>query len=145
MACISKRRGRWVLDFYDQHGKRQRLALPEGTTKGQAKEELRAMEEMVAKGAFLPVKKTPLFSEVAKDWLEFKKPNVRETYWEVCESHVRNHFNDLNRVLNQPDYNRYGREVYRRSASPRDEYQHLAQNPGDLRTNPKLCRPSPIY
>jgi hypothetical protein len=54
MACISKRRGRWDLDFYDQHGKRQRLALPEGTNKGQAKEELRAIEEMVAKGIFLP-------------------------------------------------------------------------------------------
>lgn len=41
MACISKRRDRWVLDFYDQHGERQRLSLPEGTTKGQAKEALR--------------------------------------------------------------------------------------------------------
>ena len=70
MACISKRRSRWVLDFYDQHGKRQRPALPEGTTKGQAKEELRAIEEMVAKGIFLPRVEVPLFPKVAKDWIE---------------------------------------------------------------------------
>jgi integrase len=95
MACISKRRGRWVLDFYDQHGKRQRISMPEGTTKTQAKEELRAIEEMVSKGAFLPVKRTPLFFEVAKDWLDYKKPRIRETTWEVYEGHVRNHFQEL--------------------------------------------------
>jgi integrase len=95
MACISKRRGRWVMDFYDQHGKRQRVTLPEGTTKTQAREELRAIEEMVAKETFLPAKKTPLFSEVAKDWLDFKKPRLRETIWEVYEGYTRNHFQDL--------------------------------------------------
>lgn len=95
MACVTKRRGRWVMDFYDQHGKRQRLALPEGTTKGQAKEELRAIEEMVARGAFLPVKKTPLFSEVAREWIEHKRTKLRETTWEVYEGHIRNHFHDL--------------------------------------------------
>jgi integrase len=95
MACISKRRGRWVLDFYDQHGRRKRLALPEGTTKGQAKEELRAIEEMVAKGIFLPRAEVPLFSKVARDWIEYKQPKLRETTWEVYESHVRNHFHDL--------------------------------------------------
>jgi integrase len=99
MACVTKRRDRWVLDFYDQHGERQRTSLPEGTTKGQAKEALREIEDDVAKGIYLPTKKIPLFSEVARDWLDFKKLNVRETYWEVCGSHLRNHFNDLNRVL----------------------------------------------
>jgi integrase len=98
MACIAKRRDRWVIDFYDQHGKRQRLALPDGTTKGQAKEELRAVEEMVAKGAFLPVKKTPLFSEVANEWIEHKRTRLRETTWEVYEGHIRNHFYDLDRL-----------------------------------------------
>jgi integrase len=95
MACISKRRGRWVLDFYDQHGKRQRLALPEGTNKGQAKEELRAIEEMVAKGIFLPRVEVPLFSKLSRDWIEYKRPKLRETTWEVYEGHVRNHFHDL--------------------------------------------------
>jgi integrase len=96
MACISKRRDRWVLDFYDQHGERQRLSLPEGTTKGQAKEALREIEDAVIKGIYLPSKKTPLFSEVAQDWLEYKRSRLRETTWEVYEGHARNHFQDLN-------------------------------------------------
>jgi integrase len=83
------------MDFYDQHGKRQRLTLPEGTTKAQAREELRVIEEMVIKGGFLPVKKTPLFSEVAREWIEHKRTKLRETTWEVYEGHVRNYFTDL--------------------------------------------------
>jgi integrase len=102
MACISKRRGRWVLDFYDQHGKRQRLSLPDGTNKAQAREELRAIEEMVARGTFLPIKKSPPFEEVARDWLEHKRLKLRVTTWEVYEGHVRNHFQDLKgRRINQ--------------------------------------------
>jgi len=96
MACIRKRRDRWVIDFYDQHGKRRWKTMKEGTSKKQARVELRGIEEQVAKGIFLPTKKIPLFSKVAKDWLEHKKPNIRETTWEVYEGHVRNHFHDLN-------------------------------------------------
>ena len=96
MACITKRRGRWVIDFYDQYGKRRWKTLPEGTTKKKARVELRAIEEKVARGVYLPTKKVPLFSEVAKDWLEYKKPNLRVTSWEVCEGHTRNHFEELN-------------------------------------------------
>jgi integrase len=95
MACISKRRDRWVLDFYDQHGEGQRLSLPEGTTKGQAKEALREIEAAVIKRIYLPSKKKPLFSEVAQNWLEYKRSRLRETTWEVYEGHVRNHFQEL--------------------------------------------------
>jgi hypothetical protein len=41
MACIAKRRGRYVIDFYDNQGKRQRMTLKKGTTKKKAKEKLR--------------------------------------------------------------------------------------------------------
>jgi len=95
LACIRKRRGRWVIDFYDQYGKRRWETLKEGTTKKTAKERLRAVEDMVSKGAYLPSRKIPLFSKVAKEWLEYKKPNLRITTWEVCQGHVKNHFNDL--------------------------------------------------
>ena len=37
MACITKRRNRWIIDFYDQHGKRRWITLPEGTTKTRGK------------------------------------------------------------------------------------------------------------
>jgi integrase len=95
MACIRKRRGRWVIDFYDQYGKRRWKTLKKGTTKKQAKDEIRAIEDDVSKGIFLPNKKIPFFSKVAEDWLEYKKPYVRITTWEVCEGHTKNHFEDL--------------------------------------------------
>jgi integrase len=98
MACIAKRRGRWVIDFYDQQGKRRWETLKEGTTKKKANDRLRAIEEMVSKGVYLPSKKIPLFFEVARDWLEYKKPNLRITTWEVYGVHVKNHFIDLDEV-----------------------------------------------
>ncbi|MBN1227549.1 MAG: site-specific integrase [Deltaproteobacteria bacterium] len=95
MACIVKRRERWVIDFYDHSGKRRWKTLPKGTTKAKAREELRVIEDLVGKGLYLPIKKIPLFSQVAMDWLEYKRPNIRETTWEVCEGHIRNHFAEL--------------------------------------------------
>jgi len=84
-----------VLDFRDQFGARQWITLPKGTTRAKAEEELRAKLDQVDKGVFLPDPQTPLFSEVAQDWLKHKKPNLRATTWEVYEGHVRNHFHDL--------------------------------------------------
>lgn len=98
MACITKRRDRWVMDFYDQYGKRRWKTLKEGTTKKEAREELRIIEDQVAKRIYLPDKKIPLFSEVAEDWLKFKKPNIRITTWEVCEGHTKNHYHDLDNL-----------------------------------------------
>ena len=95
MACISKRRNRYVIDFYDQYGKRRWKTLPQGTNKARAKEELRAIEDMVAQGVFLPKAKVPLFSEVSRNWIEYKRTNLRASTWEVYEGHVRNHFKDL--------------------------------------------------
>jgi len=73
MACITKRRGRWVIDFYDQHGKRRWKTLKEDTTKKQARKELREIEEKVERGSYIAPKKVPKFSEVAKMYLNTKK------------------------------------------------------------------------
>ncbi|MGO9534059.1 MAG: tyrosine-type recombinase/integrase [Syntrophobacteraceae bacterium] len=96
MAKVAKRRGRYVLDFYDHAGIRRRETMPEGTTKKRALEELRTREEQIARGTYLPEKKVPLFSEVAQDWIEHKKEKLRANTWEVYEGHVRNHFKDFN-------------------------------------------------
>lgn len=95
MACITKRRNRWVIDFYDQTGKRRWKTLQEGTTKGKAREELGAIEDQVSKGVYLPVKKVPLFSEVAKDWREHKKPNLRASTLKMYRGHLKYHFTEL--------------------------------------------------
>jgi integrase len=70
--------------------------MPKGATKKEADEELDNYKDQVRKGIYVSDKKVPLFSEVAREWIEFKKPNLRETTWEVYEGHVRNHFEDLN-------------------------------------------------
>ena len=95
MACITKRRGRWVIDFYDQHGKRRWKTLPENTTKKKATEELRAIEEQVGKRVFIPTKEVPLFKAVAKEFAESKRPNLRANTFEVVEGIIRNHFSEL--------------------------------------------------
>ncbi len=95
MACIAKRRNRYVIDFYDNQGKRRWKTLPKGATKAKAREAMRDIEDQLARGIYLPDKKIPIFSEVAKDWLEYKKPNLRESTWSVYEGHTRNHFHEL--------------------------------------------------
>ncbi|MBN1849407.1 MAG: site-specific integrase [Deltaproteobacteria bacterium] len=95
MACITKRRDRWVIDFYDQFGKRHCKTLKKGTIKQAAKDELRAIEDQVANRTFLPANKVPTFSKLSQDWLKHKKPYIRITTWEVIEGHVRNHFKEL--------------------------------------------------
>jgi len=98
MACIAKRRNRWVIDFYDNQGKRQRQTLKKATTKKKAREKLRELEDQLAKGVYIPDKKIPIFSEVTKEWLEYKKPNLRKSTWSVYDGYTRNHFHDLDRI-----------------------------------------------
>jgi hypothetical protein len=72
MACIAKRRGRYVIDFYDTYGKRRWKTLAKGTTKKKAREALRDIEDQLRRGIYIPDKKIPNFKEIAKDWLEYK-------------------------------------------------------------------------
>ena len=95
MACIAKRRGRYVIDCYDQHGKRYRNTLKAGTTKEEARKALREIEERIAHRTFLIEKKIPFFSMIAEEWLEYKKTRCRETTWEMYEGHLKNHFQDF--------------------------------------------------
>ena len=47
MACIAKRRGRYVIDFYDSYSKRRWITMPKGTTKKKATEKLREIEDQL--------------------------------------------------------------------------------------------------
>ena len=91
MACVTKRRDRWILDYYDQHGKRRWKTLPKGSTKKEAKEILKGIEDKVNKGVFIPNKKIPTFAEVADMWLEVKKQNIRASTHEQYRGHIENH------------------------------------------------------
>jgi len=95
MACIAKRRGRYVLDFYDTYGKRRWITMPKGTTKKKAPEKLREVEDQLKRGIYLPDKKIPNFKEVAEDWIEYKKPNVRASTLKMYKGHLKHHFSDV--------------------------------------------------
>ena len=98
MACIAKRRGKYVIDFYDTYGKRRWITMPKGTTKKKAKEKFREVEDQLRRGIYLPDKKIPNFKQVAKDWIEHKKPNLRHSTWSVYEGHTKNHFDDFDPI-----------------------------------------------
>lgn len=95
MACVTKKKGRWAVDFYDQHGKRRLKMLPKGATKSQAKKLLGEVEDQVDKRIFMPTKNIPVFSAVAKDWLENKKLNVRNSTWRKYKGYLKNHFDEI--------------------------------------------------
>ena len=75
--------------------KRRLKVLPKGSTKAQARKLLREIEKQVERRTFIPNAKVPLFSKVAKQWLKYKKPNLRASTWSVYEGHTRNHFGEL--------------------------------------------------
>ena len=55
--------------------------MPKGSTKEKATEKLREVEDQLARGVYIPDKKIPQFKQVAKDWLIYKKPNLRQSTW----------------------------------------------------------------
>ena len=89
MACVTNKRGKLVIDFYDQHGKRRLKTLPEGTTRKKAREILHEILSEVEHGTYLPNRKIPVFTQLADDWLKQKRPNIREHTYESYECHVR--------------------------------------------------------
>lgn len=95
MAKVAKRRGRYVLDFYDNTGKRVWKTLPKGITKKNAQDELNKILETLKVTNYIPVRQIPTFKEVAQEWLEHKKLNLRASTWSVYEGHTRNHFNEF--------------------------------------------------
>lgn len=99
MAKVAKRRGRYIIDFYDHTGKRRWKTLPKGTTKKQANEELRNIEDQVRRSVYLPDRRIPKFSQVAKDYLEFASINVRASTLKAYEGHVNNHFDSIKDLM----------------------------------------------
>jgi hypothetical protein len=49
--------------------------MPKGTSKKNATEKLREIEDQLRRGIYLPDKEIPNFKQVAEDWIEFKKPD----------------------------------------------------------------------
>jgi len=69
--------------------------MPKGTTKKKATEKLREVEDQLRRGIYLPDQKVPTFKQVAENWLEYKKLNIRNSTWRKYEGYINNHFDDL--------------------------------------------------
>jgi len=95
MACVTKKRGKWAVDFYDQHGTRRLRILPKGANKAEARKLLRKIEDQVSKRCYLPVREVPTFSKVAENWLQQKRQNVRGSTLKMYQGHVNHHFEDI--------------------------------------------------
>ena len=91
MACVRKRRGKWVIDFYDHLGKRHWETV--GTNKKEAEEKLAEKMLEIRKGAYNPaLSKTPL-REYSERWLEtYAKVNLKastvKSYTESLNNHI---------------------------------------------------------
>ena len=69
--------------------------MKKGTTLKKAKEKLREIEDQLSKGIHLPDNKIPIFLDVAKEWINHKQSNLRDSTWSVYEGHTRNHFHEF--------------------------------------------------
>jgi len=61
IAKVAKRRGRYILDYYDHQGKRHRKTLNKDTTLKKPKEKLREIEDQLSKGLYVPETEIPIF------------------------------------------------------------------------------------
>jgi integrase len=95
MAKVCKRRDRYVLDYYDHEGNRQRQTMPKGMTLKAAEKKLRATQREILADSYIPEKDIPRFNEIAADWLKFKKPKIRKSTWEMYDGLLRNHFDTI--------------------------------------------------
>lgn len=90
MACVRKRRGKWIIDFYDQFGKRRWETV--GPNKKKAEEKLAKRLLEVGKGTYKPESQAERFTEVAEEWYKTQVlPNKRHKTAYYYRNHLDNH------------------------------------------------------
>jgi len=77
---------RYILDYYDQNGKRHYQAMHKGATKKEAEAAEIEIMSAISRGVYIPSKKIPAFGEVCKEWLAYKQPKVRVSSFKSYES-----------------------------------------------------------
>jgi integrase len=88
MACVKRRRGRWVLDFRDVAGKRHWETY---RTREEADTALENRLKQLRQGALVAPTKLPTFEKLAKDWLATKNGHRVSSFaqWQVhLEKHL---------------------------------------------------------
>jgi len=72
--------------------------LPKGATKAQANKLCAEIEDTVAKGIFIPTKEALAFKEVAENWIDQKKNNVRASTLAGYQGHLKHYFFDIDPI-----------------------------------------------
>jgi len=83
---------RYVLDYYDQNGKRHYQAMPKGATKKEAEAAEAEIISAISRGVYIPSKKIPVFREVCKEWLAYRQPTLRASSFRTYEIYIGKHF-----------------------------------------------------
>ncbi len=90
MACVRKRRGKWVIDFYDQFGDRHWETV--GTNKKEAEELLSERILEIGKGDYtVPKDRKAPFSVVAESWLASREGKIRPISIQQYKDHLDKH------------------------------------------------------
>jgi integrase len=87
MACVRKRRGRWVVDFRDHNGKRHWETYD---TKKEADDRLADRTIEVREHTYIDAGELPTFAAVAQGWLTIKRDHPASTF-NFWRSHVELH------------------------------------------------------
>jgi integrase len=89
MATVAKRRGKWVVDFRDQTGRRRWETYD---TRREADDALSKRIGEVKGGSYRAAADLPTFEEVAKDWLAGERArNLAASTVEVYERQITDH------------------------------------------------------
>lgn len=91
MACVTRRRGAWVVDFRDQHGRRQVKAFD---TRKAADAYLAQSVPKVDDGTFVAANAATTFPEAAELWLQTKQ-DLRTTSVLQLTLHVEKHLKEF--------------------------------------------------
>jgi integrase len=89
MACVKRRRGRWVVDFRDDDGKRRWESY---RTRDEADTALEKRLGELRQGTYRPPAETPTFRTVAEAWLEGRRAmGLRTSTIVGWETHLQVH------------------------------------------------------
>lgn len=88
MACIRRRRGKWIVDFRDTTGKRHWKTFE---TKKGAEDGLADLNLEIRGGSYRDPATLPTFEQVARDWLAVKQDHPPSSY-QFWQTQVERHF-----------------------------------------------------
>jgi integrase len=90
MACVRKRRGKYVLDFYDQYGVRHWETI--GTNKKEADDKLAERRLEIKGNNFISSKDRNIpFSALGEQWLAGREGKIRPSTIAQYDDHLQKH------------------------------------------------------